>query len=244
MEMRPGYPPAPAHGANPLSRLHHLPLSYISSAEVEVGRDQPTAVIQVDGPARQIEVSHQRHNPPARCKDRLSHGTGKVSPEVTALDFTVEHARGPKGTGYAAGARQPKRARPEPGPRLRATRDRATLQDFRLDSGRRGTVGFDEAGRHFQDFTGISTSAHRQICQRGVTPLGPLQEERDANGISGLDRHSNQGPKVILSCRLEVQRLSCRLSSIQGDTRGRCHPDPAQAALGEADLCVDAESRL
>ena len=128
MEVRPRHPPASAHGANALPRSHHLSLSNIRSAQVEVGSNQPTPMIEVDGPARQVEIRHQRHDPPAGSNDRLSHSTGKVGPEVAALHFAVEDARGPERAGYATGPRQPKGTGPEPGSRLRATGNLAALR--------------------------------------------------------------------------------------------------------------------
>jgi hypothetical protein len=136
------------------------------------------AVIEIDGSSREIKVRHQDDDSPARREDRLSHCAGEICPQMAALDLTIEDSGGTERTGDPSGSRQPERARPKPGAALRAAGHLATLQDLRLDPGRRRAVGLHKAGRHSEHLTGIPTPADGEGGDQGVSPVTGLEEER------------------------------------------------------------------
>jgi hypothetical protein len=108
MEVGPGNPAAPAHGADALARRHRLPPPHVGSIEMKVRGDQTRAVIDVHGTPCQVEIRYQSHNTFSGCSDRRADGTSEVGPQMAALNLTVEYARGTKRAGNPARSREPK----------------------------------------------------------------------------------------------------------------------------------------
>ena len=107
MKVRPGHAAGPAHGADPLPRKHCLATPHVGPAEMEVRRNQPRAMIDVDGAPSQIEVRNQRHHSSSGRPHRSADSTREVSAEMPALDLTIEDPGRAERTGNAARPGEP-----------------------------------------------------------------------------------------------------------------------------------------
>jgi len=105
--------------ARPDTAYHLAPLDDVSHrhvlrAQMQVRRDEPGAVIQVDDAAAEIEFVDERYDSACRCAYRRTDGTGEVGARMTALHLVVERAAVAEAAGDAALARRQQRRLPEP----------------------------------------------------------------------------------------------------------------------------------
>lgn len=125
-----GDAPALADRADPLSCGDGIALLHVGTAEVEVGGDQSSAVVDVNRSARKIEVCYQCDDTSPRRTYRHADGSGEVGSQMAALYLAVEDPCTPEAAGDPGRPGQPESPAPETGSFLRPDRDLSAPGDL------------------------------------------------------------------------------------------------------------------
>src|SRR5438105_8294200 len=134
MQVRTRHTPGISDQSDDLTALHSVANSHQRLAQVEVRRDNATAVIDVDDVAGEEKVVDERDYSTVCCAYRLADGAAEVDAEVAGGEAAVEQSPRAELAGYHRGPGPEKRRGPHRWALVRPTSDLSRSRILTVDS--------------------------------------------------------------------------------------------------------------